>query len=85
MKRFIIRVLLFSLCVLAIGAIFELYLLTVENEYSYKRRYVEENGSAIKTLILGHSHAAFGMNPDLMGDSVFNFAISGRAHHYDAV
>lgn len=63
----------------------ECLLLTVPNEYSYKKEYIETNGDGIKTLILGHSHAANGINPEFLGDSVFNLAISGRLHYYDAV
>lgn len=63
----------------------ELLLLAVPNEYSYKRKYVEEQGDKIKVLLLGHSHIANGVDPALLGDSAFNMAISGRAHHYDAV
>lgn len=63
----------------------EFLLLTVPNEYSYKRKYIDTNGDGIQTLILGHSHAANGINPELLGDSVFNLAISGRLHYYDAV
>lgn len=57
----------------------------IPNEYSYKRKYVEEQGDKIKVLILGHSLTANGVDPELLGDSVFNMAISARRHYYDAV
>lgn len=85
MKRFLKRVLAFAVYVLLLCAAFEIALLFQDNEYAYKRRYVEEHGDAIKVLILGHSHAALGLNPEFLGDSVFNMAISGRKSYYDAV
>lgn len=82
---FIKRSLLFGFCVIVMCSLLEVVLLFQNNEYSYKRRYVEEQGDAIKVLILGHSHSCYGLNPAILGDSTFNMAISGRLHHYDAV
>ena len=53
----------------------------VMNNYSYKYRYVKDN-PAITTLLVGHSHFENSINPHLMGDSVFDFAISGRGWIY---
>lgn len=85
MKTFLKKTILFSLLVLLLGLAIELSLLAVPNEYSYKRKYIEEHGDGIKVLVLGHSHAGNGINPEYLGDSVFNMAISGRNHRYDAV
>ena len=49
----------------------------VNNNYSYKYHYVKDN-SSIKILLTGSSHIENGLNPYLMGDSVFDFAIGGR-------
>lgn len=49
------------------------------NEYSYKYDYVKNNGG-VKTLLIGHSHFENGLNPYLLGDSVFNFALGGRGN-----
>lgn len=85
MKRFLKRVLAFAVCALLLCAAFEIALLFQDNEYAYKRRYVEERGDAIKVLILGHSHASYDINPAFLSDSAFNMAISGRRAYYDAV
>lgn len=85
MKKFLSKVLFISLVILIIFIAFECLALTFINEYSYKKNYLEEKGKGIKVLILGHSHSAKGINPEVLGDSVFNMAISGRAHYYDAV
>lgn len=49
----------------------------------YKYNYIHQHGNEIKTLILGHSQAAFGINPWVMGDSVFNMAEEARILYYD--
>lgn len=85
MKCFLRKTALFAIITLLICIGIELFLLTVSNGYSYKRRYVEENGDRIKVLVLGHSYTATGIIPEHLGDSVFNMAISGRTAHYDAV
>lgn len=85
MKSFLQKLSLISLIALLFCIGFELFLLTVPNEYSYKRKYVEEQGDKIKVLVLGHSHAGNAIIPELLGDSVFNLAIGGRNHYYDAV
>ncbi len=54
----------------------------IVNDYSYKYNYAMNN-PAIKTLLIGHSHFDNSINPYLMGDSVFDFAISGRWIYYD--
>ena len=51
------------------------------NVYNYKYYYVKNN-PAIKTLLIGHSHFENSINPYLMGDSIFDFAISGRKWIY---
>ena len=85
MKRFILNAVIYSCLILITLFGIECYLLTVSNEYSYKRDYIEKKGPRISTLILGHSHAGNGINPVFIGDSTFNMAISGRNHYYDAI
>lgn len=85
MKNFLKQIIGLGILGILVCIGIECFLLTIPNEYSFKREYIETNGDGIKTLILGHSHAANGINPDFLGDSVFNAAISGRNHYYDAV
>lgn len=85
MKRFLINIALFGVVMFLLMVAAEIVLLHRPNEYSYKREYIEKNGDRIKTLIIGHSQASYALNPSLMGDSVFNFAIRGRNLYYDKV
>lgn len=61
----------------------ELILLTKPNVYSYKRDYIERHLNDISVLLMGNSHIEEALIPNLMGDSVFNFAISGRSYTVD--
>ena len=85
MKKFIYSISRFSLVAFVIFLALECLSFAFPNEYSYKRNYVEDNSDRIKILILGQSHAGKGINPEAFGDSVFNMAMGGRIHFYDAV
>lgn len=85
MKQFLSKISLFIVFGLILLIGIERFLSTVSNEYSYKRKYVEEQGDKIKVLVLGHSHTGNAIIPECMGDSVFNMAITGRrCAFYDA-
>ena len=62
---------------------FEIFMLSVPNRYSYKYNYVEQHADDIKVLLLGNCHIEDAINPRILGDSVFNTAISGREIVYD--
>ena len=53
------------------------------NDFSYKNNYMESHKGSIATLVLGNSLMHNSINPHLMGDSVFNLAISARWVYYD--
>lgn len=83
MKRFIINIYVgvVVFCATWISAEIIMAHANIVNDYSYKYNYVKNN-PAIKTLLIGHSHFDNSINPYLMGDSVFDFAISGRRWIY---
>lgn len=64
-----------ALVVLAIGM--EIAGEAIPNSYTYKREYMETNGSEIKTLILGSSNAYDGLNPSEL-PAAFNLANSSQ-------
>lgn len=82
MKRFIVDVCIgvIAFCIVWGAAEYEIATCVVNN-YSYKYRTVKDNPS-IKTLLVGHSHFEHSINPYLMGDSVFDFAIRARRWIY---
>lgn len=50
---------------------------SIPNSYTYKRQYLEQNGAAIQTLILGSSNAYDGIDPTQLPMS-FNLANSSQ-------
>lgn len=87
MKKFIIDIFLglLSFCLIWLPFEYTIAHLGVSNNYSYKYNYTKDNPH-IKTLFIGSSHFENGVNPYLLGDSVFDFAIGGRVWMYwDAV
>lgn len=85
MRRFlrdIIWVIIFGLICATIVEVLLSHLQS--NSYSYKRQYVETHKDDISVLLLGHSQFYYGVNPWLLGDSVFNMAESARWIYYDA-
>lgn len=83
MKKFIQNILGLGIVILLIIALIEISLLYIPNTYSYKRNYIESHINDIQCLLLGNSHIEEALNPKLMGEGVFNLAISGRPHIYD--
>ena len=83
MRRFVKYCIYFALlCAFALLA-FEIYLLRVPNRYSYKYEYVKTHKDDIRILLMGNCHIEYSLNPELIGDNTFNFAISGREVPYD--
>lgn len=61
----------------------EMFLRKIPNDYSYKSKYLKENGSQIETLILGSSHTFYGLNPKKFSSNTFNVAHSSQTLNLD--
>lgn len=84
MKEFVKQVGLGLLFALLMILTIEVYQSKVNNnEYLSKYKYMEDNSASIKTLILGNSFMENSINPKMLGDSVFDLAISARWIYYD--
>jgi hypothetical protein len=55
----------------------------IPNDYQYKCSYLDHHSNDIKVLILGSSHAYYGLNPELMKYKSFNAAYVGQSLYYD--
>ncbi len=84
MKRFLINLLGISAIVFAIIMGYELWLMTKPNVYKYKRQYMEQHVDDIAVLLLGNSHVYDGLDPAVLGDSVFNLATPNQVPYYEA-
>lgn len=83
MKRFILNIALLAGMFSVVLFMFELFMLTVPNRYSYKYKYVEQHLNDIQVLLLGNCHIEDGLKPEVIGNGTFNMAISGREIVYD--
>lgn len=83
MRHFLKKILVYSSIVMIIFIAYELALLLVPNEYSYKKNYIKTHRQSLKILVLGNSHLADCIDPKLLGKNAFNAAQPGRSVYYD--
>lgn len=76
---FVRRIAVFMLPILVVGVVLELVMLQLNDSYKYKHSYIEQSGSDIQTIILGNSHAYFGIDPSVMPGNAFNLANLGQS------
>lgn len=77
MKRFIRKILIYTLPIIFIAIGLEIYVESIPNSYTYKRSYMEQHALDIKTLILGSSYAYDGIDAKVL-DHAFNLANSSQ-------
>lgn len=83
MRRFITKTLCFSLPLLLIAIGMEILLRNIPNDYSLKGRYLNDHASEIETIVLGSSHAFYGINPDFFSGKTFNASYISQTLDYD--
>ncbi|MDE6479592.1 MAG: hypothetical protein K2L45_04920 [Muribaculaceae bacterium] len=83
MRKFLRRIVIFSSIIIVILALGEVIVRSLPTSYSYKNNWIVENGSKVRTLVLGSSHTYYGLRPELLGDSTFNLANISQTPEYD--
>lgn len=83
MKRFLTKILIFSVFLLIILGITEYLLRIIPNDYSYKNSYYKENAKEIRIWNLGSSHAYFGIDPTHFKSTAFNGAHVSQSIKFD--
>lgn len=56
------------------AVVMEYLLREIPNDYRYKQNYLSNNAASIETLILGNSHAYYGVDPVYFNHKAFNAA-----------
>ena len=74
MKQFLKYLTLFCIPVLAVLIIVEICDRKLPNTYRYKYEWMQRNAAEVETLILGNSHAFYGIQPKYMTGKAFNLA-----------
>jgi hypothetical protein len=72
MKRFILKTLLLILPIVILAVVMEYSLRRIPNDYVYKKNYLDQHAGEIQVLLLGASHAYFGLNPVYFSQNTFN-------------
>jgi hypothetical protein len=72
MKQFIQKTLLFLLPAIVLLYFFEMFLHFIPNDYKYKKEQLLKYSQEIKILVLGSSHAHYGINPSYFSMNGFN-------------
>lgn len=83
MKKFILKIIYLSLPILVIAIVMEMLLRNIPNDYLLKSQYLDKHSSEIETLILGSSHAFYGLNPEYFSSKTFNAANIAQTLNYD--
>jgi hypothetical protein len=83
MKKFLLRISLLALVITIPLSLIESTLREIPNNYSYKKENLEKNTELIETLVLGSSHAFYGVNPKFIGSYTFNLANVSQSIDYD--
>jgi hypothetical protein len=74
MNKFLQKVIMFFLPVIACLCLFEVFLQSIPNDYKYKMEQLTKNVENIEILVLGSSHAHYGINPEYFNLNGFNFS-----------
>ena len=83
MKKFTKTLFVFFIPLLLLGILAEVALRHIPNDYSLKKRYLDKNAENIQVLILGSSHAYFGLDPQYFESSCFNAGYVSQSILYD--
>ena len=83
MKKFIKLLLIFSAPILFLIIGGELLLRKIPNDYTYKKKYLDNNSDKVEVLFLGNSHIHYGINPEYSKLNTFNAAHISQSLKYD--
>jgi len=72
MKKFIKKLIFFSLPIIMGLLLVEVLSRRIPNEYSAKKEYLDKNSNNIEVLYLGNSHIYFGLNPEVSQYKSYN-------------
>ncbi|GAA4108023.1 hypothetical protein GCM10022393_03710 [Aquimarina addita] len=83
MKNFLKHTGVFLVPVVLVFIGVEYFYQTTVSNYSYKHEMIKKNYDQVETLILGDSHAFFGINPDYLSTKAFNISNISQSLYFD--
>ena len=84
MKKFIKKIILFSIPLLLIGIGAEIFLRFYPNTFNTKAKYFDENKKDIEVIFLGSSHTMDGVNPKYFSLKVANLGYASQDFQIDS-
>ena len=83
MRKFIVKTLLLLLPIVILAVTAEYLLQQIPNDYVYKNHYLNKHSQKIQLLILGNSHAYYGINPVYFSKNTFNASHLNQSLDFD--
>jgi hypothetical protein len=83
MKKFLKYLLFFIMPIIIIGMLYEILLRNIPNDYLLKKKYLDNHSNKIKILVMGNSHAFYGINPEDFNENCFNAANISQTLDWD--
>lgn len=85
MKKFVQKIVLFTITLLSIIFILEYRLFTMSSAFGKKSEFIEKNKENIEVLVLGTSHNQNGINPQYFDSMGANIAFGGQDLKLDSL
>lgn len=82
-KVFLKNCLLFSFFPMLLVVLFEIVVRQLPNPYADKYVWMKNHAHEVETIILGNSHAMYGIKPNLMDGKTYNLAFESQVPAYD--
>ena len=83
MKSFFKKILFFILPLFVVAIMMDLYLVNMNSLYKEKASGLLDHANEIEILILGNSHATYGVDPSGFSTFAFNIANVGQSIYFD--
>ena len=83
MNKFNLKIIYFILPLALIAIVIELAIRQIPNDYSYKKKYLDNTSNSIEVLFLGSSHTYYGINPKFVAKKSFNASHISQSLDYD--
>jgi len=83
MKKFIFKTSLFSLPIIILAFFIDYSLKQIPNDYSHKKKYLDQHSQKIQVLIFGDSQTYYGINPVYFSKKTFNASHRSQTLNFD--
>lgn len=83
MRKFVYQIVVFSVAVLCLLGLAEVYVESQPNPSRDKHAWMLRHSDEVETLVLGNSHTFYGVSPSLLGNHAYSLAQVSQTYRYD--